>query len=122
MSPRARRILARRIRAAAVNTALAVTCGALVVSLATVSLHMLADEAETQPVAPHPAPVAVIVGSEIPAVTVSDGPTWAGDLPACADESDVACYWDSTQRGNGGGVSYTVDADGRVFYVPDGTK
>jgi hypothetical protein len=122
MSARTARIAARRRRAVAVNAALAVTCGALIVSLTTTTLGMLADEADAQPVAPHPAPVAVVVGSEIPAVTVSDGPEWAGDLPACADESALSCYWDATQRGNGEGMSYTVDANGRVFYVPDGTK
>lgn len=75
MSARTARIAARRRRALAVNAALAVTCGALVVSLTTVSLHMLADEAETQPVAPHPAPVAVIIDTEPAAPVAVDIPT-----------------------------------------------
>lgn len=37
-------------------------------------------------------------------------------LPACGDESDTNCGWNSATRGNGTGASY-VDIGGRAHYI-----
>lgn len=47
--------------------------------------------------------------------------TLAGDggrtLPPCPTEDSVACHWDATKDGNGQGVSFDVDGNGRITYT-----
>lgn len=36
------------------------------------------------------------------------------DLPPCATEDSVSCFWDAANRGNGIGQSFWTDANGTV--------
>lgn len=38
-------------------------------------------------------------------------------MQPCEYEDSVNCFWDAQTRGNGEGMSFTVDADGNVTYV-----
>lgn len=39
----------------------------------------------------------------------------ASELPPCAEEDSTNCYWDSSERGNGEGASFT-NIDGVSYY------
>lgn len=39
------------------------------------------------------------------------------DLPACETEDSVSCYWDGDTMGNGRGLSFINDSDGKSHYL-----
>jgi hypothetical protein len=49
-------------------------------------------------------------------IAVAFGVAEPQPLPPCPTEDSVSCRWDASQRGNGLGRSFTVDAKGKVTY------
>lgn len=45
------------------------------------------------------------------------GMALATELPPCATEDSVSCYWDAATMGNGVGQSFTVDHNGKVTFT-----
>lgn len=51
-------------------------------------------------------------------VLVNTAPSSAShDMPACAQEDSVGCFWDAQAQGNGVGRSFWTDDAGTVHYV-----
>ena len=49
------------------------------------------------------------------------GPFCTDDIPPCVEEDSAGpCRWDAAERGNGLGLSFTVDAEQHVHYDIEG--
>lgn len=102
--------------------ALAILCGALVVTGADPVPTLTPTPTPTTSTASH-ATEAPTIERAMPLVTFdldADAyvPTTPGSLilpPCAAEDSDVNCYWDAEARRNGHGSDFIV-WDGRVFY------
>jgi hypothetical protein len=59
----------------------------------------------------------VFVAAVFLTVATMTGPSAADCVPPCPEEDSVGpCFWDAQERGNGRGLSFTVDSDGTVTY------